>query len=72
MKDRRSPAWWPRRWLVIENNRIHGDVIIDGVENLRVKNNRLMEAGIVLQLFRNHSAEVSGNTGHDGQAVPTP
>jgi hypothetical protein len=66
-------AWsTPRavRDIVIENNRIHGAVIIEGVENLRVKNNRMMEAGALFQLRRNHVAEVSGNVGSDGKALP--
>lgn len=60
------------RDIAIENNRILGGVIIEGVENLRVRNNRSLEAGAAFQLRHNHSAEVSGNTGHDGKPIPEP
>ena len=60
------------RDIVIENNRIFGGVTIDGVENLRVKDNRLLEAGAVFQLRCNLSSDVSGNTDHDGKPFGAP
>jgi hypothetical protein len=68
-------AWsTPRavRNVVIENNRIFGGLAIEGVENLRLRNNQLLEKAATIQLRHNPAAEISGNTGHDGRALPSP
>lgn len=57
--------------ITIEGNRIYGGLTINGVENLHVKNNRIMEAGALLQFQNNISVEISGNTGHDGKSILT-
>ena len=68
-----ASAWAaPRavRDITIEGNKIYGGLVINGVENLRVKNNRIMEPKAFLQFQNNLSVEFSGNTDHDGKSVP--
>ncbi len=62
-------AWaGPRAFhdIVIENNRFYGDVIVEGVENLRFARNRIETTEATLRLHGNPSSEVTGNTGADG------
>ncbi len=60
------------RNVTIENNRIYGGFVVEGVEDLRVVGNRFLEPGAPIRIETNHRQHVSGNADSTGRAIPQP
>jgi len=55
--------------VLLQNNRIYGGVIFQGVDNLRLENNTFAERGALLRLKDNRSVISEGNRDSDGEPI---
>ncbi len=58
--------------LLIEGSTIRGSVQIEGVQGLRVLENRFLEPAAEVRLSGNHALEIRGNTDAGGRSYLEP